>query len=100
MLHFCTVNLNSLFNKLHYISNLAKDEKLSLISITETWLTDSCDSSFVQLPKFSFYRGDVVGNVRKHGAGLYVSDSIKHVQVEIGLANVVVVHLIDLGIIL
>ena len=89
------MNLNSLMNKLHYVSNLVKYEGLHILSVTETLLTNACDSSFVQLPSFNFYRGDVVGNIRKHGAGLYVSSTIKHVEVLVNLPNVAVVHLVD-----
>ena len=35
------------------------------------------------------------GNVRKHGAGIYVLDSISCLQVEASVPNVAIVHLID-----
>ena len=57
-----------------------------------------CSSSFVSLPGFEFYRGDVLGNVKKHGAGLYVSKTLEHVQIDVELPNLVVVHLISLDI--
>ena len=71
---------------------------LHVVSVTETWLTESCSSSFVDIPGFQFYRGDVVGEVRKHGAGLYVSDMLVHVKVEVSLPNIVIVHLINVEI--
>ena len=37
----------------------------------------------------------MVGNIRKHEAGLYVSCAIKNVEVLVNLPNVAVVHLID-----
>ena len=79
MLNFCTVNVNALVNKIHFLFGLVKDHDLHLLSVTETWLTGGCSSSFVQLPGLAFYRGDAVGRVRKHGVGLYVADGIKHV---------------------
>ena len=91
------MNVNSLINKLHYLNNFISQYSLSVISVTETWLTESCNSSFVQIPNFIFYRGDVVGAVRKHGAGLYVDCRMKQVQVEVDLPNLVVVHLLELG---
>ena len=95
-LKFCTVNVNSLGNKLHFIDNLIRGEKLHLVSITETWLTDNCRSSFFDLPGFKFYRGDVAGVVRKHGAGIYVKDCIKQAHVEVDLPNLVIVYLVEL----
>ena len=47
-------------------------------------------SSFVKLPSYKFYRGDVDGVVRKHGVGVYLS------CVAVTLRNVSVVHLIGL----
>ena len=85
-------------NKLNYVFNLINDNNLDIVSITETWLTLDCDTSFVDLPGFSFYRGDTAGTVRKHGAGLYVSDSVSSCLIETAISNVVVVFLSDLGI--
>ena len=83
-------------NKVQYVFDLVHEEELQIVSVTETWLTDACNSSFVQIPQFSFYRGDVVGSVRKHGTALYVSNSFRHVQIEVHIPNVVAVHLTDL----
>ena len=66
-----------------------------MVAVTETWLTASCSSSFVQIPGFSLYRGDVAGLVRKHGAAIYVSNTHRHVQVDVDIPNVVAVHLTD-----
>lgn len=82
-------------NKVHYLSNLMNDEGLYIVAVTETWLTASCSSSFVQIPEFSLHRGDVAGQVRKHGAGLYILNTLRHVQVDIDLPNVATVHLTD-----
>ena len=87
--------MNSLVNKLQYVFNVALSNNLHVLSITETWLTSDCASSFVKLPDYEFYRGDVVGGVRKHGAGLYVLGSLRQVQVDVDISNVVAVHLPD-----
>ena len=86
-------------NKVQYVFDLVHEEELQIVSVTETWLTDACNSSFVQIPQFSFYRGDVIGSVRKHGTALYVSNSFRHVQIEVHIPNVVVVHLTDLEVV-
>ena len=92
-----TVNVNSLSNKLHYVFNLIYDFSISILAVTETWLTHSCSSSFIDLPGFNFYRGDTAGSVRKHGAGLYVSKSLSALPIEIGIQNIAVIFLPDLG---
>ena len=91
-----TINVNSLMSKMHYISSLATQNELHVLSITETWLTECCSSSFVQLPNYEFYRGDVLGVVKKHGAGIYILKRIAQVQVELNFPNLVAVHLVDL----
>ena len=87
--------MNSVTNKINYLFNLIKTEALEVVSVTETWLTGSCSSSFVSIPGFTLHRGDVAGNVRKHGAALYISDGLKQVQVDVLLPNVAVVQLVD-----
>ena len=97
MVRMCTVNVNSLISKMHYLSSLASQESLHVISITETWLTKDCPSSFVELPDYNFYRGDVHGDVKKHGTGLYVHKKFKGVQLEIDLPNLAAVHIAELN---
>ena len=69
--------MNSLSNKVNYVFNLINANNLDIVSITETWLTAECSTSFVDIPGFIFLRGDVFGGTRKHGAGLYVSRKVK-----------------------
>ena len=83
-------------NKLHYLNDIVSNNEIDVLSVTETWLTGTCNSSFVELPGYEFYRGDVRGTVRKHGAGLYVSRELARVQLDVELPNLVVVHLPDL----
>ena len=81
----------------HAIFNVSSNN-LHIISITETWLTSGCNKSFVSIPGYEFYSGDVSGVVRKHGAGLYVHSSFNHAQVSVDLPNLVVVFFMDLDI--
>ena len=71
------------------------NNKIKVLSVTETWLTSDCSSSFVDLPGFEFFRGDVEGAVRKHGTGIYVSKEFNCVKVVLDMQNVVVVYLKD-----
>ena len=91
----CTVNVNSIANKVNYINNLLCDEKIDILALSETWLTTSCKSSFIDIPGYSLCRGDVEGSIRKHGAALYISDKLNHVQVTVSLPNIAMVQLID-----
>ena len=51
----CTINLNSLTNKLCVLNNLFVDEDIAIAAICETWLISSMSSSFVELPGFAFF---------------------------------------------
>ena len=61
-------------------------------------MTKSEDSSFFKLPGFSLYRGDTNSSIKKHGAGLYIAERLKQLQVETQLPNVAVVHLVELDV--
>ena len=73
------------------LQNFIDINNLSIVSITETWLVGGMSSSYVDLPGFKFFRGDVRGSVRKHGAGLYVKSNYTSVPVDVHIPNVVVV---------
>ena len=98
ILKACTINVNSISNKINYINNLIAEEKLHIIALSETWLTNNCNSSFVNIPGFSLCRGDVAGTIRKHGAAIYVKNSLKYIQIEVKLPNIAVIKLVDLEI--
>ena len=89
-----TVNVNSLMNKLTYVYNLIKGEKLLALAICETWLVERISSSYVELPGYKFFRKDVSGTIRKHGVGLYLDSSIQAVPVEVEVPNVLVVNVL------
>ena len=93
----CTINVNSLTNKTTFVYNLLQSHSVDIISISETWLVSSMSSSFVDLPGFNFFRGDVVGEVRKHGTGLFVRKEFKAVPLDVTVPNVVAVEVPELG---
>ena len=88
-----TVNVNSLTNKTTFVHGLIENHDLDILGICETWLVSSMASSFVDLPGYVFCRGDVAGDVRKHGAGIYVRESFHPVEVGVTLHNVVAVEI-------
>ena len=75
---------------------MATNHALKVIGITETWLTKEDNTSFVDIRGYEFFRGDVIGTVRKHGAGMYVSKDINVIQIEVPVPNVVAVKVIEL----
>ena len=91
----CTVNVNSLINKINSVHNLILDNNISVLGVCETWLVSSMSSSFVDLPGFCFFRGDVVGSIRKHGVGIYVDSRYKVRQIDVSIANLVIVYFVD-----
>ena len=93
-----TVNCNSLINKVVHVRSLLEREKLMVLGITETWLVGSVPGSYVCIPGYNFYRGDVSGDIRKHGSGVYVSCLLRSVQVEVGIPNVSVVSIVGMGV--
>ena len=92
------VNVNSLMNKVNYVSHLIDRESLDLVAVSETWLTGAVSSSFVSIPEFDVVRGDVRGDVRKHGVCIYVSKKLKYVPLNVDIPNVTCIQLVDMGI--
>jgi hypothetical protein len=92
------VNVNSLISKVNYVSHWIEQEGLSVVSVCETWLVASMSSSFVAFPGFRIVRGEVEGETRKHGTCLYVSNHLAYVPVDVALANVACVHLVDIDV--
>ena len=88
-----TVNVNSLMNKVNFIADLLFHYDISVLGICETWLVDSCPSSFVEVRGFELFRGDVIGTIRKHGTAIYVKKDLKPVPFNVGIPNLAVVFL-------
>ena len=86
--------------KLDALSDFVAEESVKVLGIGETWLLNSDSSSFVTLNGYTFVRSDVGGNVRKHGAGLYVADYLKYEEVVVDQPNVIIVRLTDLELVL
>ena len=61
------MNVNSLVNKVLYLSHMIGEHDLSVVAVYETWLIPSVSSSFVSIDEFRVVRGDGALLVRKHG---------------------------------
>ena len=87
-----TVNVNSLINKIYHVFNFMISNKLSILSVCETWLTKSTPSSFVELPGFNFFRSDAGGCIKKHGVGIYVASHLTVSEVDVDFGNTLVIY--------
>ena len=95
---FVLVNLNSLINKVSFLNDIIKDNKVSLAVVCETWLINSIPSSFVAISGFNFFRCDTASSVRKHGVGVYVDSKIRTVQIDCPVPNLLVLNLTEIDV--
>ena len=85
--------MNSILNKMNFIFNLLNSWSVDVLSVCETWLVRSCSSSYVSVPGYRVFRGDVFGTIKKHGTAIFIKDSLCPVAVEVFLPNVSIVYL-------
>ena len=94
VIKFELVNVNSLLNKVDYVSVFARDYSLTVVAVGETHLVESIGSSFVAIEGNSVVRGDVQGQIRKHGVCLCVSNNLQFEEIKINCQNLAAVHLV------
>ena len=68
------INAQSLLGNFDNIELLVKENNLDIMCVCETWLLPNMQSSFVDIPGYSFYRFD---GGRGGGVGIYVSNHLK-----------------------
>ena len=98
MVNMATVNVNSITNKIPYITHMIDLNNIKILGVTETWLTPDVPSSFVDIPQFSTVRADSPSGRRKHGCLVYVHRSLKYVVVQVAVPNIVVIQLMQLDV--
>ena len=64
-----------------------------MVGVTETRLISEIASSFVSMPNYQLFRCDTLGQVHKHGVGMYIHDDIQVDQVITPCSNVIALHL-------
>ena len=79
--------MNSIINKMNFIFHMCKSWSIGALSVCETWMINSCPSSYVTIPGYSVFRGDVFGSVKKHGTALFILDSLNPIIVEVPFPN-------------
>ena len=57
-LHFVHLNVRSLWNKYDQIRQLLYDSNISVLGVSESWLTSSFDQGQIEIPKYSCIRLD------------------------------------------
>ena len=67
---FC--NVNSIFNKIHILSDFLFEHRLDIFGAAETWLLPDVPDSFVAIDNYTIVRSDTPGDARKHGMCVYV----------------------------
>ena len=87
-------NLNSIYNKLHYIKHFLETNNIDIIALTETWLVRDTPDSFVTIPGYTYVRPSIEGSIHKHGVGLYLKNCLDFVSVDVNVRNVLVVHVL------
>lgn len=70
------LNVRSLQAHLNYVALLIDEHDLDMLAVTETWLTDTVDTSIVTLQGYDFVRRDFRG--RGSGVGVYVRQGITY----------------------
>ena len=95
MLRVALKNLNSIYNKLHYIKHFLEMNNIDIFALTETWLVKDTPDSFVTIPGYNFVRPAIGGCVRKHGVGLYLRSNLDFVTVDTDVPNLLAVHVLE-----
>ena len=73
--NFLSANVRSLFPKLDELDLLLQNTAADLIAISETWLHEGIDDTFLQIPKYNFFRRDRLCG-RGGGVCAFVSETI------------------------
>ena len=68
-------NIQSLRSKVDELSIIASTQKIDIICLTETWLTDEIETCMVDIPGYSMVRNDRL-NRRGGGTGMYIKDGL------------------------
>ena len=82
-LQICHINLRSIVNKFDQIKSFLSNSNVHVLSVSETWLDDSLNSSNFQIPGYSLYRYDRKYRINENaiykragGLALYIRNDI------------------------
>ena len=88
-------NLNSLSNKVHFVSHFLHVNNIDVFCINETWISPGAPDGIYQVNGFQIFRNDFVSDYPKHGVCIYVKDSIRVGKVQNDFPNVLALHIVD-----
>ena len=94
VLNISHVNVNCLTNKLNYLFSFMSENKVDILGISETWLTNDINDSIVSIPNYNIVRSDNPNFVKKHGVAVYIKCSLKFQVINISL-NVIILFLVS-----
>ena len=90
---FCIINLNSLLNKVSYVSQLLVNHSIDIVGLNETWLTPEYSNAILNMPGYSLERADSPEARRKHGVAFYIKNCLSYKIVETQVSNIIIIHL-------
>ena len=90
---FAHINVNCLTNKLHYVYSFLVDNHITVLGLSETWLTSLITDASLNIPNYTLLRKDVTGNVPKHGVSVYVRNDLTISEITTDIPNVLVIFL-------
>lgn len=95
LLHIALKNLNSITNKIHFVTYFCLKYNIDIFSVTETWLCPSISNSVVDINGFILFRNDFISSTVKHGVCIYVKNTLKvyRYQEENSLPNTLAIYL-------
>lgn len=95
---FFLLNLNSLLNKVHFVSDLCFDYGVNYFGLCETWLDSSIPSSVLDIPGYRFIRNDSPAGRRIHGVGVYIKECFRITDVLTSFPNTLGLLLSDFSV--
>ena len=94
-LRFGHANLNSLLNKMNHVINFLYCNEITVLGISESWLTSDTTDASLSIPTYTLLRADSPSGARKHGVALYIHNSLVFTQVISDMPNMIVIYLND-----
>ena len=90
--HMAHLNIRSLWNKIDLVRQTIKSSNLDMMSLSESWLNESMNSSLINIPGYLCIRHDrswTENNATKKGGGIccYVKDNIQVSHVEFNMST-------------
>ena len=90
---FSHINLNSITNKVNYVTSLIFDNKIDILCVSESWLNCNIFDSTIGVGGYNVVRADSPTGIRKHGVLICIKNGISYSEIGIDIPNVLVLYL-------